>query len=298
MVRLATIFLSLACSALASPFAKPSDSSLSDVTGVGHVIHERVISKTATKPAIVCELTCKACLAKPVPKKCKDASKGKTTGNGRGKVKGKGKSISRSLDLRERSLDDVEDLSGTDATAANEYVMEQIDSDTGSVNELDWNLIQHDAVSGQGSWAQQPLRNLSEYLHYLGSNPNANYGNSFANMLPAALASSSSLTRATGSLILWKLVSSIAAIYKAKVDELLSHIDGRSQSLNGVQVITRGYIKPETEAEVEAFHNRANGKVLIEYDNNQLDINGNQPNPREHMYRIWLEHKYYEHRVR
>lgn len=158
MVRLATLFLSLACSALASPFAKPSDSSLSDVSNVGHVIHERAISKTATKPAIVCELTCKACLAKPAPKKGKDASKGKTTGNGRGKVKGKGKSIPRSLDLRERSLDDIEDLWGTDATAANEYVMEQIDSDTGSVNELDWNLIQHDAVSGQGSWAQQPLR--------------------------------------------------------------------------------------------------------------------------------------------
>ncbi|KAF9772516.1 hypothetical protein IL306_009780 [Fusarium sp. DS 682] len=87
-------------------------------------------------------------------------------------------------------------------------------------------------------------------------------------------------------------------LYKSKVDELLSHITGRGEPLNGVPVITRGYLKPESEAEEQEFHLRANGKILIEYDNNQLDADGNQPSPKVRMSRVWLEHKYYEHRFR
>ncbi|RBA18020.1 hypothetical protein FPRO05_11038 [Fusarium proliferatum] len=335
MVRLATLFLSLACSALASPFVKPSDSSLSDVSDVGFAVHEMAISKAITKPAIVCDLTCKACLAKPAPKKGKDAGKGRTTGKGRGKGKGKGKPIPRSLVLGERSLDDIEDRWGTDATAANEYVMEQIDSDTGSVNELDWNLIQHDAVSSHGSWAEKPLRKYIRglmgctgivivsdkgywFAHFMETgflNRGDNWEKKIIKPLqqgtnkfttPRSLAGPGGILNRANNVKIYvstprtktSTEQSPVLLYKAKVDELLSHITGRGESLNYVQVITRGYLKPESEAEVEAFHNRANGKVLIEYDNNQLDVNGNQPNPRERMYRVWLEHKYYEHRFR
>ncbi|KAF4428871.1 hypothetical protein FACUT_9328 [Fusarium acutatum] len=335
MVRLTTLFLSLACSALASPLVKPSDSSLSDVSDVGFAIHDMAISKAITKPAIVCDLTCKACSAKPAPKKGNSAGKGNTTGKGRGKGKSKGKSIPRSLVLGERSLDDIEDLWGTDATAANEYVMEQIDSDTGSVNELDWNLIQHDAVSGQGSWAERPLRKYIRglmgctgivivsdkgywFAHFMETgflNRGDNWEKKIIKPLqqgtnkfttPRSLAGSGGILNKANNVKIYvstprtktSTEQNPVLLYKAKVDELLSYITGRGEPLNGVQVITRGYLKPETEAEVQAFHNRANGKVLIEYDNNQLDVNGNQPNPRERMYRVWLEHKYYEHRFR
>ncbi|KAH7467711.1 hypothetical protein FOMA001_g15388 [Fusarium oxysporum f. sp. matthiolae] len=319
MVRLATLALSLACSALASPFVKPSDSSLSDVSDVGFAIHERAISKAITKPAIVCDLTCKACLATPAPKK----------------GKGKGKSIPRSLELEERSLDDIEDLWGTDASAANEYVMEQIDSVAAKDDELDWNLIQHDAVSGQGSWAEKPLRKYIRglmgctgivivsdkgywFAHFMetgfldrGDNwkskiikPLQQGTNKF--ITPRSLAKSGGILNKANNVKIYvstprtktSTEQNPVLLYKSKVDELLSHITGRGEPLNGVQVITRGYLKPESEAELEAFHNRANGKVLIEYDNNQLDVNGNQPNPKERMYRVWLEHKYYEHRFR
>ncbi|KAF9772337.1 hypothetical protein IL306_009970, partial [Fusarium sp. DS 682] len=164
MVRLTTLVLSLACSALASPFVKPSDGvplerrKISDTSVTVHSdveasIHERGISKAITKPAIVCDLTCKACVAKPAPKK----------GKGTGKGKGKGKPTPRSLGdhgsaLEERSLDYVEDSWGPGETGANQYVMEQIESVAGKDDELDWNFIQHDAVSGQGSWGNQPLR--------------------------------------------------------------------------------------------------------------------------------------------
>ncbi|PCD23582.1 hypothetical protein AU210_015099 [Fusarium oxysporum f. sp. radicis-cucumerinum] len=288
MVRLATLALSLACSALASPFVKPSDSSLSDVSDVGFAIHERAISKAITKPAIVCDLTCKACLAKPAPKK-----------------------------------------------AANEYVMEQIDSVAAKDDELDWNLIQHDAVSGQGSWAEKPLRKYIRglmgctgivivsdkgywFAHFMetgfldrGDNwkskiikPLQQGTNKF--ITPRSLAKSGGILNKANNVKIYvstprtktSTEQNPVLLYKSKVDELLSHITGRGEPLNGVQVITRGYLKPESEAELEAFHNRANGKVLIEYDNNQLDVNGNQPNPKERMYRVWLEHKYYEHRFR
>ncbi|KAF5691886.1 hypothetical protein FDENT_3254 [Fusarium denticulatum] len=357
MVRLATLVLSLACSALASPVSKTSDLSSSDVSDVGSAIHEWAISKAITKPAIVCDLTCSACSAKPAPKKGKDAPKGKAPskppskipGKIPGKVpskipsripsksrgKGKGKSIPRSLELGERSLDDIEDLWGTDATAANEYFMEQIDSDTGSVNELDWNLIQHDAVSGQGSWAERPVKKYIRglmgctgivivsdkgywFAHFMETgflNRGDNWEKKIIKPLqqgtnkfttPRSLAGPGGILNKANNVKIYVSTSRTKTsteqnpvlLYKTKVDELLSHITGRGEPLNGVQVITRGYLKPETEAEVEAFHNRANGKVLIEYDNNQLDVNGKQPTPKERMYRIWLEHKYYEHRFR
>ncbi|KAF5685132.1 hypothetical protein FCIRC_3570 [Fusarium circinatum] len=334
MVRLATIVLSLACSALASPVSKISDSSLSDVSDVGSAIHEWAISKAITKPAIVCDLTCRACSAKPAPKKGKDAPKGKTPSKppskiptkipgkapskipsripSKGRGKGKGKSIPRSLELGERSLDDIEDLWGTDASAANEY---------------------HDAVSGQGSWGGKPLRKYIRglmgctgivivsdkgywFAHFMetgfldrGDNwkskiikPLQQGTNKF--ITPRSLAKSGGIPNKANNVKIYVSTPRTKTssernpvlLYKAKVDELLSHITGRGEPLNGVQFITRGYLKPENEAELEAFHNRANGKVLIEYDNNQLDVNGNQPNPRERMYRIWLEHKYYEHK--
>ncbi|KAK2668549.1 hypothetical protein RAB80_015929 [Fusarium oxysporum f. sp. vasinfectum] len=293
MVRLATLALSLACSALASPFLKPSYSSLSDVSDVGFAIHERAISKAITKPAIVCDLTCKACLAKPAPKKGKDA---------------------------ERSLDDIEDLWGTDASAANEYVMEQIDSVAAKDDELDWNLIQHDAVSGQGSWAEKPLRKYIRglmgctgivivsdkgywFAHFMetgfldrGDNwkskiikPLQQGTNKF--ITPRSLAKSGGILNKANNVKIYvstprtktSTEQNPVLLYKSKVDELLSHITGRGEPLNGVQVITRGYLKPESS---------------YQYDNNQLDVNGNQPNPKQRMYRVWLEHKYYEHRFR
>ncbi|KAG5743734.1 hypothetical protein H9Q70_013551 [Fusarium xylarioides] len=212
---------------------------------------------------------------------------------------------------------------------------EQIDSDTGSVNELDWNLIQHDAVSGQGSWADRPLRKYIRglmgctgivivsdkgywFAHFMETgflNRGDNWEKKIIKPLqqgtnkfttPRSLAGAGGILNKANNVKIYvstprtktSTEQNPVLLYKAKVDELLSLITGRGQPLNGVQVITRGYLKPETEAELEAFHSRANGKVLIEYDNNQLDVNGNQPNPRERMYRIWLEHKYYEHRFR
>ncbi|KAF5012815.1 hypothetical protein FDECE_1104 [Fusarium decemcellulare] len=336
MLRLTTLVLSLACSALASPFAKQHDEghlerrkvpSLPDASAaiphdVGVALNDRATKKANSEPGIICDLNCKACVADTAPKK------------------GKGKSTPRSLAehnpaLQERTLDDVEDLWGPGQAGANEYIMHEIESVAGAGDELDWNLIQHDAVSGHGSWNNKPLRKYIRglmgctgivivsdkgywYAHFMetgfldrGDNwktkiikPLKEGTNKFT--LPRSLAGRGGILNSANNVKIYvstprtktSTEQSPVLLYKAKVDELLSHITGRGSPFQGAQVITRGYLKPQNEAEIEAFHNRANGKILIEYDNNQLDVNGNQPNPPERMHRIRLEHKSFEHRFR
>lgn len=148
MVRLTTLVLSLACSALASPFSKqhgnghlerikvPSFANASVTTrdDVRSALYDRA------KPSFICDATCKACVAK-IPKK------------------GKGKSTPRSLAaaLHERTLDDIEDLWGGRGET-NDYVIKQITEVAGRGDELDWSMLQHDAVSGHGPWKGKDLR--------------------------------------------------------------------------------------------------------------------------------------------
>lgn len=150
MVRLTTLILSLACSALASPFSKhhgkghpghrkvPSFANVSITTrdDVGGALFDRA------KPTFICDATCKACVAK-IPKK------------------GKGKSprslAEDNLALHERTLDDIEDLWGGPGET-NDYVIKQITEVAGAGDELDWSLLQHDAVSGQGPWKGKDMR--------------------------------------------------------------------------------------------------------------------------------------------
>ncbi|KAF4448327.1 hypothetical protein FALBO_16817 [Fusarium albosuccineum] len=298
MVRLTTLALSLACSALASPFAKQHGEvhlertnvpSLPNASGaiphdVGAALHDRATTKADSKPGIICDLTCKGCVADTTPKK------------------GKGKSTPRSLAehkpaLQERTLDDVEDLWGPGQAGANEYIMHQIESVAGAGDELDWNLIQHDAMEtgflDRGdNWKTKIIKPLKEGT------------NKFT--LPRSLAGRGGILNSASNVKIYvstprtktSTEQNPVLLYKAKVDELMSHITGRGSPFQGAQVITRGYLKPQNEAEIQAFHNRANGKILIEYDNNQLDVDGNQPNPPERMYRVWLEHKSFEHRFR
>ncbi|KAF4338954.1 hypothetical protein FBEOM_7130 [Fusarium beomiforme] len=337
MVRLTTLVLSLACSALASPFVTPSDGislerrKISDTSvtvqrDVEASVHERAISKAITNRAMVCDLTCKACMAKPAPKKNK----------GKGKAKSPPRSlVSRGSAQEERSLHDVEDLWGPGEMGANEYVMDQIESVAGRDDELDWNLLQHDAVSGHGSWNERPLRKYIRglvgctgivivsdkgywFAHFMETgflNRGPNWETKIIKPLqqgsnkfvpPRTLAQPGGILNKANDVRIYvstprtktSTAESPVLLYKSKVDELLSHITGRGEPLNGVPVISRGYQTPESEAEAQEFHNRANGKILIEYDNNQLDADGHQPNPKVRMYRVWLEHKYYEHKFR
>lgn len=152
MVRLTTLVLSLACSALASPFAKqhgeghlerrkiPSllDANVTTRDDVGGAVYDRA------EPKFICDTTCKACVADIAPKK------------------GKGKSTPRSLAegkraLHGRTLDDIEDLWGGEGEI-NDYITKQITEVAGRGDELDWSMLQHDAVSGHGPWNGKDLR--------------------------------------------------------------------------------------------------------------------------------------------
>ncbi|KAL6399690.1 hypothetical protein AUP68_17096 [Ilyonectria robusta] len=323
MVRLTTLVLSLACSALASPFSKqhgnghlerikvPSFANASVTTrdDVRGALYDRA------KPSFICDATCKACVAK-IPKK------------------GKGKSTPRSLAaaLHERTLDDIEDLWGGRGET-NDYVIKQITEVAGRGDELDWSMLQHDAVSGHGPWKGKDLRKYIQgimgctavaivsdkgywFAHFMETgflDRHDNWKNKIIKPLkegttkftrPLSLAGSGGILNRGNNVKIYvstprtktSTEQNPTLLYKAKVQELMSHITGSDSPFHGAQVITRGYLKPEDDKQAEEFHKLANGKVLIEYTNDQLDIDGNQPNPKEQMYRVWLEQKYFEHR--
>ncbi|KAH7166413.1 hypothetical protein EDB81DRAFT_878759 [Dactylonectria macrodidyma] len=335
MVHLTTLFLTLACSALASPFVRqhgerhlerrgiPSlpDANVTILHDVEATVYDRSITKANAKPSFICDATCKACVADTTSKK------------------GRGKLTSRSWaehkpTLNERTLDDIEDLWGGPGET-DDYIMTQINTVAGKGDELDWHLLQHDAVSGQGPWNGKPSRKYIRglmgctavvivsdmgywYAHFMETgflDLHDNWATKIIRplqqgtakfTLPRSLASPGGILNKVNNVRIYvstprtktSTERNPVLLYKSKVDELMSHITGRGSPFQGAQVITRGYLKPENDADAALFHNSANGKVLIEYDNDQLDINGNQPNPKEQMYRVWLEHKYFEHRFR
>lgn len=82
-------------------------------------------------------------------------------------------------------------------------------------------------------------------------------------------------------------------LYQSKVDEILSSF---RRTFPNAPVTMRSYQKLTSE-EADEITMSARGKVLIEYDNNQIDLDSRgKPKPPTRMYRIWLEDQYYERR--
>ena len=79
--------------------------------------------------------------------------------------------------------------------------------------------------------------------------------------------------------------------YKSRVDRIVDLLTGAGKPWAGITVVRRGYLKPRKDTEDERyFERRANGKVLIEYDNNQEAPEGEEPKANQQaIYRVWLE---------
>ncbi|KAF7554414.1 hypothetical protein G7Z17_g2935 [Cylindrodendrum hubeiense] len=80
-------------------------------------------------------------------------------------------------------------------------------------------------------------------------------------------------------------------MYQDKVDELLALLTGDDAQFSGVSVTTQTYdvMNPFTEEGGSRHASSPRGKVLIEYDNNQLNEDGSAPATQQSMYRIWAE---------
>lgn len=82
-------------------------------------------------------------------------------------------------------------------------------------------------------------------------------------------------------------------IFETRVDKIVDLLTGESKPWAGITPIRRGYSKPTSQREQEQFALRANSKVLIEYDNDQV---GEEPKPNQQaIYRVWLEQQKFEH---
>ena len=83
-----------------------------------------------------------------------------------------------------------------------------------------------------------------------------------------------------------------ALLYKDRVGELESTLTGVGRPFNGAPVTTRGYVKAMTNEEAYEMEESAQSKVLIQYDNNQVD---NPPKlPQQAIWRVWLEFQMYQ----
>ena len=90
------------------------------------------------------------------------------------------------------------------------------------------------------------------------------------------------------------------ARYTEALGRILNVLTGEGAAFGGVPVEEHLYNKPQMvkneetgEQEVEELLSPF-GKVLIEYDNNQFDKNYEPQDPRQAVYRVWMEDKMFE----
>ncbi|KAI1130171.1 hypothetical protein F5Y10DRAFT_289974 [Nemania abortiva] len=81
----------------------------------------------------------------------------------------------------------------------------------------------------------------------------------------------------------------------ARIDALLTTLFGAGTPFEGVAVTKRGYIKPESRDEVDDLADTsARGKVVVQYDPNQLTDDFTPYNPKHAATRVWLESSPYQ----
>lgn len=89
--------------------------------------------------------------------------------------------------------------------------------------------------------------------------------------------------------------------YPDRVAELIDILTGENGAFQGVEVITKTYVKPpaeETDAEIDARLKTARGIMFIEYDDFQENWEtGEYSDPPDTMWRVWQERGYYERRM-
>ena len=80
-------------------------------------------------------------------------------------------------------------------------------------------------------------------------------------------------------------------MFQARVDKIVDLLTGAGKPWEGITVTRRGYLKPRENTKDERyFKNRANSKVLIEYDNDQEAPEDEEPKANQQaIYRVWLE---------
>lgn len=79
-------------------------------------------------------------------------------------------------------------------------------------------------------------------------------------------------------------------LYETRVDKIVDLLTGAGKPWAGITVARRGYVKPRNEMDERYFENRANSKVVIEYDNKQEAPEGEEPKAKQQaIYRVWLE---------
>ncbi|KAL8722596.1 MAG: hypothetical protein Q9225_000952 [Loekoesia sp. 1 TL-2023] len=89
-------------------------------------------------------------------------------------------------------------------------------------------------------------------------------------------------------------------LYQNRVDKLKDLLVGNDSPYRGITPTERGYVKPppgalEDDWEATKLGKSPRGKVLIEYDNNQIDEDNPSDGTQTAIYRIWLETQYYTH---
>ncbi|KAL8788495.1 MAG: hypothetical protein Q9195_007272 [Heterodermia aff. obscurata] len=86
-------------------------------------------------------------------------------------------------------------------------------------------------------------------------------------------------------------------LYETRVDMIVDLLTGPGKPWAGIEPVRRGYLKPRPNTlDEKNFEKRANGKILVEYDNNQEAEPDEEPKAKQQaIYRVWLEQQYWEH---
>ncbi|KAI1363985.1 hypothetical protein F5Y08DRAFT_353831 [Xylaria arbuscula] len=80
-----------------------------------------------------------------------------------------------------------------------------------------------------------------------------------------------------------------------RIDALLETLFGTGTQFEGVPITRRGYLKPGSRDEVDALADTsARGKVVVQYDPNQLTPEFSPYNPKHAAYRVWMESTPYQ----
>ncbi|KAI0506248.1 hypothetical protein F5B22DRAFT_624838, partial [Xylaria bambusicola] len=80
-----------------------------------------------------------------------------------------------------------------------------------------------------------------------------------------------------------------------RIDALLDTLFGAGTPFEGVPITRRGYLKPAGRDEVDALADTsARGKVVVQYDPNQLTPEFLPFNPKHAAYRVWMESTPYQ----
>ena len=87
-----------------------------------------------------------------------------------------------------------------------------------------------------------------------------------------------------------KSASGAGLQYNDYVGQVSNLLTGSGAPFAGVPVTTQGYTRMDANQAVSKF----NGKVLVQYDNNQVDDEDNPPATQQAIWRVWLENKSFQ----